>query len=573
MPPLPNRIDCIDVHEGENVDWRRVAEQGVSIAIVKAHENGFRRDASFHANWPAMRNAGLIRGAFQYYNPRPVPADQVPAETKRQVEAAAEEFLQIVRDAGGLEPGDLPLVFDLEKDRGVNQAGLRDQAAWWLCYVRDAMRRDTGRTDIAPMIYSGNFWREAVGNPTTHTTPDGITVNFADFPFWLAGYPRDRTDGNENCTAFNTCDPDDTAALRDGSFSARSGAPLVPSAWWNSPWILWQFTHCARMDGVPPTVQGLDASVIVTLAARRNASGVVDGANMQHSTDLRPLLSLAGIAPPQQPRELTRVQGLSDGPPEETFNVLVIGQGFWPGEIDTLVDQMLYGRRHTGPGSVAAPGVGVLDVPPLNLLGQPGFARRVAIYRDAGGGNGNTEGLFLRLNQTDVGPGQPAKLALSTVGPQPPQLPPAVSTLELYIASLRVRRPDGSLLEADRIWRPRERRTGPNGSLVVVLRKPQLTWSPGAGGNDTPNALAAGELYQLEPSEESPVPFVAVNAAAGNNWPLLVARALAQNLAGLADEFELEGDGFAKAPPGALQPAAPNLVYFDDAHRARLVGG
>src|SRR4029079_1526411 len=124
---------------------------------------------------------------------------------------------------------------------------------------------------------------------------------------------------------------------------------------------------------------------------------------------------------------------------------------------------------------VPAPTVGALDVPPLNLLGQPDFARRVAIYRDAGGGNGNTEGMFLRLNQTDVAPGHSAKLALSTVGPQPPQLPPAVSTLESYIASLRVRRPDGTLLEASKVWRPRERRIGPTGSLVVVLRKPQIT--------------------------------------------------------------------------------------------------
>src|SRR6185369_10410882 len=47
----------------------------------------------------------------------------------------------------------------------------------------------------------------------------------------------------------------------------------------------------------------------------------------------------------------------------------------------------------------------------------------------------------------------------------------------------------------------------------------------------------------------------------------------AQNLAGLADEFELEGDPFAKPPQGALQPEAPNLVYFDDAQRGRLAGG
>src|SRR4029079_17996691 len=131
----------------------------------------------------------------------------------------------------------------------------------------------------------------------------------------------------------------------------------------------------------------------------------------------------------------------------------------------------------------------------------------------------------------------------------------------------------GTLLEANKVWRPRERRIGPTGSLVVVLRKPQITWTPGAAGADTALRPMDGELYQLDPAEDSPVPFVAVNVVPGGSWPLVIARAIAQNLAGLADEVELDGDTLAKPPQGALQPEAPNLVYFDDAQRGRLAGG
>lgn len=574
MPPIPFRIDSIDTYEGDGlVDWRRVAEQNVSIAIVKAHENGFRRDGQFHANWPAMRDAGLIRGAFQFFNARTPAATMVA--TRQLVWDACDEFIQIVRDAGGLEPGDLPLIFDMERNANQLAVGdLLDQVVWWLSRVRDVMRQDTGRPDILPMIYTGNFWRETLQNATTHTAPDGTSLNFGDFPLWLAGYPRDQVDANENCLAFNTANPDDAATLSSGSFSS-TGAPRVPAAWWNSPWILWQHTHCARMEGVPPGPQ-LDASVTVSLSPRRNASGAVTGAAMQRTTDLRPLMELAGVAPPRQPRELTKVTGLSDRPPEETFNVLVIGQGFWPHEMDTVVNQMLHGAGLAQPGGGQAPVVGVMDVPPLNLLAQPAIGRRVACYYNAGGGNpdaaGNgTEGTFLRLRSTAVAAGLANELAPASSAVQVPQILPELSTLEQYIASLRVRRPDGSLLEASQVWRSHERRVGSTGNLVVVLRKPQTTWRAGAAGTAIPPA--DGELYQLDPSEDSPVPFVAVNVVPGGNWPLVVARAIAQNLAGLVDEFELEGTAFAKPPEGALQPDAPNLVYFDDARRAQLAGG
>src|SRR6185295_1871745 len=70
-----------------------------------------------------------------------------------------------------------------------------------------------------------------------------------------------------------------------------------------------------------------------------------------------------------------------------------------------------------------------------------------------------------------------------------------------------------------------------------------------------------------------PVPCVVVNVVPFGDWPLVLARAIAQNLAGVADEYELEGGAFTRPTENVVSPIAPNLVTLDDAARADLAAG
>ena len=111
-----------------------------------------------------------------------------------------------------------------------------------------------------------------------------------------------------------------------------------------------------------------------------------------------------------------------------------------------------------------------------------------------------------------------------------------------YLAASQVR---GSTPAANalNVW-PEEGRTGRFGSLVVVLVK-----------GDRP-----GELYQLTPTPRHRVPLVAV-VTAGEHWPNVIARGIAQAWAWLSDEFELPGRVAGRRCSSSSRD--PNLIVVD----------
>src|SRR6476660_2447595 len=58
----------IDVshHQGE-IDWPRVASDGVRFAYIKASEGGTVPDHRFRENWVEAKKAGLRRGAYHFF--------------------------------------------------------------------------------------------------------------------------------------------------------------------------------------------------------------------------------------------------------------------------------------------------------------------------------------------------------------------------------------------------------------------------------------------------------------------------------------------------------------------------
>ena len=109
-------------------------------------------DSQFQANWSGAQAAGLLRGAYHFYQPGADPRQQ------------AAHFLDTVR----MGPGDLPPALDVERagEPGALISGIQA----WLAAVEQA----TGRT---PILYTNpTFWTEL------------RTSDFGRFPLWIAEY-------------------------------------------------------------------------------------------------------------------------------------------------------------------------------------------------------------------------------------------------------------------------------------------------------------------------------------------------------------------------------------------------
>jgi lysozyme len=149
-------VEGIDVsyYQGQ-VSWPEVASSGRTFAIARINHGTFM-DPEFDANWVGMRDAGLIRGAYQYFEP----GDDVAYQA------------QVVIDrVGVLGPGDLPVTIDVETTGGVGPLAIEAAVGEWM----ELVEAGTGKR---PMIYTGKyFWNDNVASEA-----------FQDAMLWIAAY-------------------------------------------------------------------------------------------------------------------------------------------------------------------------------------------------------------------------------------------------------------------------------------------------------------------------------------------------------------------------------------------------
>ena len=607
------------------VDWLSHADKGVRFAFLKARHAQFvgGHGPWFNLNYPLVKNAGLLRAPYHWLDPCDV---QLPANTDAVTSGnwqnaaqfpvigdpldfalqQANDFCDQILAQGWGEPGDLPPGVDIEpsvfltaggapvkavildaagrpifEDSHGNQLGaivtiggvktvvnaagnslgpvqndanghpvaFTDAAGaahagrlrkdnvndlWqrlttqqdrinvivvWLAQVERRLAAAVPGRQAKPVIYSASTWREQLGSPTdnggagwdvNHNGMNFHVDNFADYPYWFAQYPAN---------------PASTTQLR--------GFPVTWATVGQT--FIWQYAPDPDRN----------ALMRITAVAAGNGPAVRT-VTVEEVTDLTPIEQLAGIQRPTAAATLARISPAPvDAAPERSFNLLLIGQGFSASEF-----QLIAQRLWTDPAQQCS----VTDTAPFGALRN---SSRVACYADSG------TGVFLRIRQT---PSNVAGMDDALAIP-----PGASGLLRDYLPLLKVVGDDGTETTADKVWLQR-RQAGAAGTLIAILRNgrmPRAGQPPG-----TPPAQQPAELYQLDASENYPVPVIAVNVTWGDElWPTLVVRALAQNLGGLRDEFDLPGDGFDHPALELVQSPTPNLIYIDQATGGQLTAG
>jgi MYXO-CTERM domain-containing protein len=154
--PGPDTLPGIDVsvYQG-NIDWNQVKASGIVFAIARVSD-GTYLDTKFDQNWAGMKAAGVIRGAYQFFEPGGDPSAQADI---------------LINKMGPLGTGDLPPTLDVEATGGQSAATITANIHIWM----DKVQAATGRV---PLIYTGKyFWNDNVGSG-----------DFAGNPLWLAAY-------------------------------------------------------------------------------------------------------------------------------------------------------------------------------------------------------------------------------------------------------------------------------------------------------------------------------------------------------------------------------------------------
>jgi lysozyme len=155
--PYGATLPGVDVSQYDgSIIWTSVKATGIAFAYAKATEGTTYIDPTFAVNWPGMKAAGIVRGAYSFFHAN---ADPI---------AEADHFLSVM---GTLQPGDLPPMLDVEVTDGQSAATIAANVSSWVSHVHAA----TGRV---PIIYTTpGFWNVSVGS-----------TGFAANPLWAANW-------------------------------------------------------------------------------------------------------------------------------------------------------------------------------------------------------------------------------------------------------------------------------------------------------------------------------------------------------------------------------------------------
>jgi GH25 family lysozyme M1 (1,4-beta-N-acetylmuramidase) len=139
-----------------DIDWAKIAGADVKFAYIQISRSLTDIDAKFAYNWRRAKEVGILRGAYQRFQPG------------QDVIGQAQLFMQKL---GTPQPGDLPPLLDVEDANGLTGPQIAAAVKKWIDYVEP-------KVGVKPIIYTGfYFWRDSVGG-----------ADFKDYPLWIANY-------------------------------------------------------------------------------------------------------------------------------------------------------------------------------------------------------------------------------------------------------------------------------------------------------------------------------------------------------------------------------------------------
>jgi MYXO-CTERM domain-containing protein len=184
----PATVPGIDVSEYQRtIDWD-AASTVLSFAIARIND-GHHMDPQFANNWAQIKAHGLVRGAYQFYEPTVDPGYQADV---------------VVQAVGQLGDGDLPVTLDVEWTTGTPNAAA----------IQTWVDRVTAGTGKIPMIYTaGGYWNAyfstEFGNLDLWVANWGVSCpslpsSWTGFRFWQpGGGPVPGIAGNVDMDVFN----------------------------------------------------------------------------------------------------------------------------------------------------------------------------------------------------------------------------------------------------------------------------------------------------------------------------------------------------------------------------------
>lgn len=173
------QVRGVDVsHYQGDIDWAAVKRAGVAFAYIKATEGADGTDDQFAKNWKGAAAAGMLKGAYHFYN------------FCKGGAAQADNFISTVPRGSG----DLPVTVDLEKSGACRtlpeKAAFRKQLAVFVEKIRKAY----GHKPILYLnagIYDRYFQGELVDEKlwiadTSHASP--VLSDNAPWALWQYGW-------------------------------------------------------------------------------------------------------------------------------------------------------------------------------------------------------------------------------------------------------------------------------------------------------------------------------------------------------------------------------------------------
>lgn len=205
----------VSVYQG-TIDWNAAARGGVRFAYMRL-ANNMTLDTTFVRNWTNSRTAGVLRGAYQYFNPH--------GDAVAQANFVADTLMR-----NGFGVGDLPPMIDVEYPNSTSnplpsRAAYATKVRQWLDTIRT-------RLGVDGVIYTGGYYWDANLN----------TAEFNTHAYWHAQYPN----------YYGANDPRNTIYQFNVTPLPLGGCPTSVSNHWNQ-WRFWQF---AGDNGRAPGVSG-----------------------------------------------------------------------------------------------------------------------------------------------------------------------------------------------------------------------------------------------------------------------------------------------------------------------------